>query len=106
MGCDAEKRTVITTRIEAAHVEVPVIIRDDQEISLDKFTFASCEIPHHALLLAEVRICRQFLDLMSCELFVEPDQTIRIVRLMQRFQPLRICMPRTEPCGAVGAGND
>jgi hypothetical protein len=32
---------VIAAGIESAHVEVPVIVRDDQHVSLDQLTFAA-----------------------------------------------------------------
>jgi hypothetical protein len=49
MSRDAEKGAMITAGIEAAHVEVPVIVGDNQHIRLDELTFAPGILSHQTL---------------------------------------------------------
>jgi hypothetical protein len=97
---------VIATGIETSHVEVPMIVRNYQQVSLHQFTFASSEVSHRAFLVAETVTGRQFFSQMPREFFVKSNETIRIMRLVQRLQPFRICVPFAEPRSAVAAGKD
>ena len=49
---------MIATGIEAAHVEIPVILGNDQHVRLYQITLAPCKPSHEALIVGQLRITR------------------------------------------------
>ena len=76
---DLQQRSVIAAGIKAAHIEIPVVAREDQQVRA-------------AELAAAVAVGIGVRDIRS-ELFREPDDAVRIASAMDGLEPFGLGVP-------------
>ncbi len=93
---------MVAAGVEAAHVEVPVVVGEDEEVGLDQHALAQAEAADEPLVRREVRrVGVRALDDVARHLLVEADDGVRVPRHMRGAQALHVGMPAREPRGAV-----
>jgi len=90
MSRNAEERAVVAAGIEAAHVKVPVVVSNDEQVRFNVLALPANQAAHQVLITAHRFSVQQAPSRMKCQLLMQTDQTVRVGRLMQRVQPFQI----------------
>ena len=93
---------MVPAGIETTHVKVPVIISHNEQIRLDRLSAASAKLPQQLSISRKATFTR--VDTRrreNRELFVQSNQPIRVLRLMQRTQPFQVRVPVAQPRHAI-----
>ena len=94
---------MIAAGIETAHIKIPVIVRHDQHVRFDQPPLSLTKTTQQKFILRKIRRagigCR---SREERELFMQTDQTIRVLRLVQDAQPLKVAVPGTQPITSLG----
>ncbi len=95
---------MIASGIEAAHVEVPVIVGEEQQVRLGEPALSGFKAQEQCLVhcgnLAVKARSRWF---RPNELLVDADDAIRVAGAVHGAQPFALEMPRIQPRGSVCA---
>src|SRR5882672_9257020 len=102
MRRDAKERSVITTRIETAHIKIPMIVGQNQHIGFYQLSLTPAKTMKQPFVRCQpgrvyIRPRRSELG----ELFVQSDKPVRVLRLVHRMQPLSVRVPVIYPTQAI-----
>ena len=93
---------MIAARIKSAHIKIPMIVGQNQHIGFDQLSLTPPKAMKQSFVRRQpgrvyIRSRRRELG----ELFVQPDKSVRVLRLMHCMQPLSVRVPVVYPTQAI-----
>ena len=106
MSGDPKEGAVISARVEAAHVKVPMVVGYDQQVSLNIFTLTSQEPAQQLFISGDSRFVNyQPANLVTSQFFMQTDETVGISGAMQRLKPFKFGVPFAKPVLTILIGH-
>src|SRR6478609_1404098 len=102
MRRNAKERAMIAAGVETANIKIPMIIGHNQHICLNQLPLAPAKTMQQTFALGKpgrVYVCSRGGE--QLELFMQSDQSIRVLRLVQSMQPIDVRVPVLEPVQAI-----
>ena len=89
---------MISARVEAESIKVPVVAREDHEIGLQQLPLPAAKPCNQGFIVGQSGSTGiHFGTQVLCKLFVQPDKPVRIPGVVQSSEPLNVGMPLLQP---------